>query len=193
MERMVNDLLDLTRTRLGGGIPVTPAAVDLDPVLREVLGELEAAHPEWELRCEVSGDLRGEWDRDRVAQVISNIVGNAFQDGTEKVPISVIFEGQEKEVVIAVKNEGPLIPPAHLTTIFEAMVRHGGEDGSTSLGLGLYIAREIVNAHHGTISVTSTTEEAGTTFTVRLPRHGKQVEAAHGEARRARGEGRPGP
>ena len=169
MERMVNDLLDLTRTRLGGGIPVVPTAVDLDPVLREVLGELEAAHPERELRCEVTGDLRGDWDRDRIAQVVSNIVGNAFQYGEEKTPISVIADGKEKEVVIAVKNEGPLIPPAHLTTIFDALVRHGGEDGSTSLGLGLYIAREIVNAHHGTISVTSTTE-GGTTFTIRLPR-----------------------
>ena len=193
MERMVNDLLDLTRTRLGGGIPVALTALDLEPVLREVLGELEAAHPDWELRFQVTGDLRGDWDRDRVAQVISNIVGNAFQHGKDKAPIRVIAEGQENEVVIAVKNEGPPIPPAHLSTIFEAMVRHGGDDGSTSLGLGLYIAREIVNAHHGTISVTSTTEEGGTTFTVRLPRHGKPVEATHGEADRARGESRPGP
>lgn len=193
MERMVSDLLDLTRTRLGGGIPVAPTAMDLAPVLREVLGELEAAHPDRELRFQVTGDLRGDWDRDRIAQVISNIVGNAFQYGEEKTPVIVVADGKETEVVIAVKNQGPPIPPAHLATIFDAMVRHGGEDGSSSLGLGLYIAREIVNAHHGTISVTSTAEEGGTTFTLRLPRHGAKLQAPLEEAPRAGGEVRPGP
>src|SRR5688572_2080063 len=81
MERMVKDLLDLTRTRLGGGIPVTPVSMNMDALVREVMGEFDASHPGRTLVYELQGDLRGEWDRDRIAQVISNLVGNALQHG----------------------------------------------------------------------------------------------------------------
>ena len=191
MERMVKDLLDLTRTRLGAGIPIARTAMDLDPLLRDVLAEFEASHPDRELRSEVTGDLHGDWDHDRLAQVISNLVGNALQHGVEKTPVRVLVRGLEKDVVVEINNEGPPIPHSDLTTLFDAMVRHSKNDkDSTSLGLGLYIAREIVNAHGGTIAVTSTKQD-GTTFTIRLPRHAAAPQSAQANAPLGRGETRP--
>ncbi|MGQ0508873.1 MAG: ATP-binding protein [Myxococcaceae bacterium] len=173
MSRMVGDLLDLTRSRLGTGIPVTPRPIDLAPVCQQVVSELEGTRPDCRLRFEAKGDLHGEWDGDRLAQVVSNLVSNALQYGGEGM-VSVLARGDSDEVVLAVHNEGSLIPPDMLIHIFDPMVRHPstspGVANATGLGLGLYIAREVVTAHGGTIGVTST-EEAGTTFTVQLPRH----------------------
>jgi signal transduction histidine kinase len=171
MNRMVSDLLDLTRTRLGPGIPVTPKPMDLAPACQQVISELEALHPECELRFESKGDLRGEWDSDRLVQVLSNLVGNAVQYGCDGGVVNVAAQEQGEEVVLRVQNMGPRIPESKLRHIFDPMVRHATGDGknSTGMGLGLYIAREVVTAHSGTISVTST-EKEGTTFTVRIPR-----------------------
>lgn len=172
MKRMVDDLLDLTRTRLGSGIPLAPHPMDLDDLCREVLAELQAFHPDRRFELHSEGDLRGVWDSDRLAQVLSNLVGNALQHGTQNGPIGVSASVEAQEVVIDVHNEGPTIPRALLSNIFEPMVRttDGGDaKGSTSLGLGLHIAREIVLAHGGTVKVTST-DRGGTTFSVRLPR-----------------------
>jgi hypothetical protein len=172
MRRMVNDLLDLTRTRLGAGIPIAPQPMDLDGTCREVLAEFQAVHPDRRLNFHSEGDLRGNWDSDRLAQVLSNLIGNALQHGERSKPIEVVARADAEEVVIEVHNEGRPIPRALLGNIFEPMVRHarGSEDtGSTSLGLGLHIARELVLTHRGTVAVTSTARE-GTTFSVRLPR-----------------------
>jgi hypothetical protein len=173
MTRMVNDLLDLTRTRLGAGIPIAPHRMDLDVLCREVLSEFGAAHPECLLDFHSEGDLRGHWDSDRIAQVLSNLIGNARQHGERNRPIAVLARGEaEEEVVIDIHNEGSPIPPDLLSNIFEPMVRNareGEEGGATSLGLGLHIAREVVLAHGGTVTVTSMAGE-GTTFSVRLPR-----------------------
>lgn len=172
MQRMVNDLLDLTRTRLGSGIPIAPRPMDLEELSREVLAELFAFHSDRRFDLHTEGDLRGVWDADRLAQVLSNLVGNALQHGAPDRPVRVVARDHGEEVVLEVLNEGVVIPRALLASIFEPMVREGGragEQASTSLGLGLHISREIVIAHGGTVSVTST-EAAGTRFTVRLPR-----------------------
>lgn len=172
MQRMVNDLLDLTRTRLGSGIPITPRPMDLDALSREVLAELEALHPTRRFDFHSEGDLRGIWDSDRLAQVLSNLVGNALQHGEPDRPIEVVAREDAGEVVIEVHNEGPAIPRALQANIFEPMVRDAGrpeEQAPRSLGLGLHITREIVIAHGGTVMVTST-GSSGTTFFVRLPR-----------------------
>jgi signal transduction histidine kinase len=172
MERMVNDLLDLTRTRLGAGIPIIPQPTELAPLLQEVLDEL-AAGQQHNITVDTQGDLRGVWDRDRLAQVISNLIGNAVQHGSPETPVHVRASGTAKEVTIEVHNWGPAISPAALPTVFEPMVRHAPRGQSTSLGLGLYIARELVASHGGTIRVTSTADE-GTTFRVCQPRVSKR-------------------
>jgi signal transduction histidine kinase len=171
MNRMVGDLLDLTRTRLGTGIPITPKPMDLDPVCHQVVAELEAVHPTCKLRFRSKGNLRGEWDADRLHQVISNLVANAVQYGCKEGPVSVDAHSQGREVVLAVHNRGAPIPDKAKKSIFEPMVRHhhGNGGNPAGLGLGLHIASEIVTAHGGTIGVTSTAKK-GTTFTVRLPR-----------------------
>ncbi|MCP3141603.1 sensor histidine kinase [Pyxidicoccus xibeiensis] len=182
MGRMVRDLLDLTRTRLGGGIPITPQAMDLEEMCREVLAELEAFQPDRRLVFQSSGNLRGAWDVDRLAQVLSNLVGNALQHGAHDKVIEVTGRGFDGEVVLEVHNEGQPIPPELLEHVFEPMVRSVstamGNASSTSLGLGLHITREIVLSHGGTVSVRST-ESEGTTFTVRLPRHYTSDSAPH--------------
>lgn len=174
MKRMVDDLLDLTRTRLGSGIPIVPEPMNLETLCREVIAELEAFHPDSPMDFHAEGNLRGFWDRDRLAQVLSNLVGNALQHGARDRCIEVVARGDGEEVVMEVHNEGRPIPPAMLANIFEPMVREGGRrEGdklSRSLGLGLHIAREIVLAHGGTVSVKST-DRGGTIFCVRLPRH----------------------
>lgn len=174
MNRMVNDLLDLTRTRLETGIPVTPNPMDITAVCRQVISEFQATHPGCQLQFRSSGDLGGDWDSDRIAQVISNLVGNAVNYGTPAEPVSIFAEGHGDEVEIRVHNIGAPIPENALKTIFSPMVRHlhDGQNAKnpTGLGLGLYIANEIVSAHRGTIEVNST-EKGGTTFTVKIPRH----------------------
>ena len=172
MSRMVNDLLDLTRTRLGAGIPVTPQRMDLTPVCHQVIAELESTHPDRHVQFEPKGDLHGEWDSDRLTQVLSNLVANALQYGREDGPVSVAVEPQGEQIVLRVHNEGPPLSEDTKRRIFDPMVRQPNPDGdthTTGLGLGLYIAREIVTAHGGTIAVTSP-EKEGTTFTVQLPR-----------------------
>jgi len=170
MDRMIGDLLDLTRTRFGKQIPMTRAPIDLDPLCRQVLAELEGQCP-GRLRFSSEGDLRGEWDGDRIAQVLSNLLRNAIQHGGTEDPITLVAMGGADEVVLKVQNGGPAIPQEALPHIFEPMVRHvEDEQTNTGLGLGLFIAFHVVMAHEGKLDVTSTAG-SGTTFTARLPRH----------------------
>lgn len=172
MSRMVNDLLDLTRTRLGDGIPVTRLPMDLSPLCQQVVAEFQAIYPDAGIYFESSGDLQGDWDSDRLTQVVSNLVSNALQYHADEGDVTLTVTGRPFDVVLKVHNDGPHIPANALKKIFEPMVRQPNEfaDKNVSgLGLGLYIAREIVSAHGGTIAVTSTRQQ-GTTFTVNLPR-----------------------
>ncbi len=170
MTRMISDLLDLARTRLGSSIPITPRRMDLTTVCQQVIAELEVVHADRQLRFESKGNLSGEWDSDRLTQVLSNLVANALQYG--EAAVSVVAQGHDDGVVLQVHNEGSPISESALKVIFEPMVRQPTQDidkNATGLGLGLYIARAIVTAHGGTIGATST-EKDGTTFTVQIPR-----------------------
>jgi signal transduction histidine kinase len=174
MERMVGDLLDLTRSRLGGGIPIERKWMDVAAVVREAASELGAAQPGCAVEVVAEGDMRGRWDEARLAQVVVNLVGNALEHGAPEVPVCVTLQGHRKEVTIAVHNHGVPIPPSMLPRVFEPMKRRHTrgartQGASSHLGLGLYIADRIIHAHGGRIDVTSS-PSAGTTFTIHLPR-----------------------
>jgi signal transduction histidine kinase len=171
MFRMISELLDFTRGRLGGGIPIAPRPVDLRRVVRGVVEELEVTRPERELVLSADGALEGEWDPDRLEQVVANLVGNALNYSPEGTPVLIRLRGGEDEVVLSVTNAGS-IPPELLPHIFDPFRRgHATAElrPADGLGLGLYIVQHVVRAHGGTIGVTSTQED-GTTFRVRLPR-----------------------
>lgn len=172
MVTMIRDVLDFARGRLGDGIQVVPSQVDLHRLCKEIVAEMTQAYPARTFSFEAAGDLRGEWDPDRVEQVLSNLVGNAVTHGEGAVRVTASDAGDD--VLMTVHNQGAAIPVAVLPTLFDPFSRaaqgvsgkHGAADG---LGLGLYIANEIVHAHGGTISVSSVQGE-GTTFAIRWPR-----------------------
>ena len=170
MARMIDQLLDFTRVRVGAGIPIERKRVALEPLLGQVLDELEDALPSSRLQLECRGDLTGTWDGDRLLQVFSNLLANAAQHGIALAGVRVDVDGRdEAQVQIDVHNMGA-IPAQLLPRLFEPMT--GGEgrrDRAQGLGLGLFISREIVKAHGGSIEVSSS-EAAGTTFRVSLPR-----------------------
>lgn len=169
--RLIDQLLDLTRSRLGGGIPIDPEPMDLEEACREIVNAMALSHPDRPISVDVSGDVAGVWDRDRLYQVIANLIANAIHHGAPRTPIAVRLDAHETEVTVEVSNRGDPIQAAILPTIFEAFrkkpTRHPSRSGG--LGLGLYIAQEIARAHGGSISVSSSDVE-GTTFCVRLPR-----------------------
>lgn len=174
MERMISDLLDYTRTRLGAGMPVNPAPLDLALLARELIYEYRAARPDRAIDFRADGDLNGRWDSDRVRQAISNLMGNALQHGSPDFPVTLSLTGDATSVVIEIRNGGEPIPPGELPKIFDPLIRgssaeHPKHNRPGSIGMGLYIAREVAKSHGGRIDVTSTVEE-GTSFTIRLPR-----------------------
>jgi signal transduction histidine kinase len=171
--RLIEQLLDLTRSRLGGGIPIARDRMDLEEVCREIVGETTLTHPDRALDVDVRGDVTGMWDRDRLHQIVANLIGNAIQHGAPRSPIEVRIDGGEAEVTLEVTNRGDPIPETILPTIFEAFRKKGARHRSRSegLGLGLFIAQQIAHAHGGSIAVGSS-DAQGTTLRVRLPRAG---------------------
>ncbi|WP_434391041.1 ATP-binding protein [Melittangium boletus] len=169
--RMVKDLLDFTQARLGGGIPIVPRTVDLHEVTRGVLEEVEAAHPTRHLEVRHEGEGRGEWDPDRLAQVVQNLVVNALKYSPEDSVVRVRTLAEDGGVSLSVANQGEPIPEHLRVRLFEPMQRGTAEvdKQGRSVGLGLYIVRSIVEAHGGRITVSSSKDE-GTVFTVHLPR-----------------------
>ncbi|WP_427309324.1 ATP-binding protein [Cupriavidus sp. H39] len=170
MNALLDDLCDFNRTKLGLGINITPAGIDLALVFGDAVDQLRAAHPAHRIELNVSGDLRGVWDGLRLQQLLSNLVTNAVTYGAADAPVRVVLTGQDAEVRIAVWNSGPPIDPQTLAQIFDPLKR--GPDphhkNAPGLGLGLYIASEIARAHQGSIEARS--DPAGTVFEVRLPR-----------------------
>jgi PAS domain S-box-containing protein len=175
MAGIISELLDFTRVRLGGGIAVQRADADLYQVARQAVEEAEMASPGRQVRLEARGDFRGRWDAGRLAQVVGNLLKNALTYSPPDTPVTVMLgeEGDWVRLVVCNQNrDGKPIPQERLPTLFDPFRRGGTEHTETApegLGLGLYIARELVAAHGGFIDVTST-ERDGTTFTLRLPR-----------------------
>ncbi|MFT3695958.1 MAG: PAS domain-containing protein [Kofleriaceae bacterium] len=168
--RLIADLLDFAKARIGTTIPINPRPTNLREIIEQVVDEFQVVAPNRVIRVGHLGDEEGRWDADRIAQVISNLVGNAIQHGLPNQPIVVESRIEGADAVLDVLNEGSPIPESELTELFEPF-RRGRDAGRArgSLGLGLYIAREVVNAHGGSISVVSERGQ-GTRFTVRLPR-----------------------
>ncbi len=175
MGRMVQALLDFTRIRVGGGMAISPVEGDLAEIVRRTIHDRSE---KGRISLTTEGNTRGRWDADRIAQVCSNLIGNAIEHGAAERPIHVRVLGSQNEVALEVRNEGAPIPADALGTLFDPFRRavrnvpskHGG------LGLGLYIVDQIVRAHGGTIDVRS--GEDGTTFGVHLPTHGTKAVAA---------------
>ena len=174
MGEMITDLLEYTKTRLGRGLEVSPQSGDLGSLCEEVLEEARAAHPRMGFEYEGGGELVAVFDHARLRQVLNNLLNNAAQHGDPSSTIVLALAQETDTVRLVVQNHGIPIPPEALQVIFNPLVQiaksktEPHERPSTSLGLGLFIAREIVLAHGGTIEVSSTAE-AGTAFTVRLP------------------------
>jgi signal transduction histidine kinase len=167
MERMIADLLDLTRMRLGGVIPLKPVRADLQRICEEVVLEVLASHSDAIVKFESSGDVTGNWDPDRLAQVVSNLVVNAIEYGG-KTPVTLVAFDARERVRLSVHNGGDPIPPNAQAKIFEPLAR-GTSEGGRNLGMGLFIARAVVVAHGGEVHLSSTAA-LGTTFEVTLPR-----------------------
>jgi signal transduction histidine kinase len=172
MAVMVGDLLELVRSRLGKRLPIEPASMDLADAAHEAIAQACAGNPECNPILEVTGDTRGVWDARRVSQLLQNLIGNALQHGLNKRDVTVTLSGEPDTVRLTVHNGGTPIPEDAIGTIFDPLVRSADEElgqPSTSLGLGLFIVKEVVTAHRGTIEVSSS-EAEGTLFTVVLPR-----------------------
>jgi signal transduction histidine kinase len=180
MVHLVGDLLDFTRSRLGGGIPITRAPMNMGKAVHDVVDEIGAAHPDRKIEIDARGELEGEWDCARISQVLANLLGNALEHGTPGTAVRVEVGGDNGEVCMSVGNRGPVIPGDRLNGIFNPMKpREGAANAPASgptgnLGLGLYIAERIVTAHAGRIDVRSSDVD-GTVFTVHLPRRSDGV------------------
>lgn len=166
MAGMIGALMDFTRARLGGGIPVEPRWTRLGDVVRPVVEEIEAAFPGRTVELALEDEPNGEWDPDRLAQVFGNLLTNALSYSPSDTPIEVRVRqvGDMARFEVSNRNEHGPIPPELLDDIFNPFRR---TEQSRGLGLGLYVAHEIVESHGGTIDVRS--DERGTTFTVTLP------------------------
>jgi len=171
--RMVEDLLDVARTRLGESMPLELQPTDAAVLCKQLVQDLAAINPRRDIRLESRGDLNGVWDSARLNQLLTNLVRNAVQHGDAASPITVRAIAEEGHAVFEVHNFGEPIPSAKLSLIFEPLVR--GNEGaemrahSNNMGLGLYIASTIAKAHSGTLSVESSRDK-GTLFSARLPR-----------------------
>lgn len=172
IKKLVSDLVDVSHARLGGSLPIEGEEMDLASASLDGVEEMRAFHPNRTFELNVSGDLRGTWDPARLSQLISNLLQNAIQHGAEGTPITLSARGKEEQVVLTVHNLGPVISQSARERIFEPLVRgerRAEARKSPSLGLGLYIAREIAIAHGGSIDLQSSQHE-GTHFIVCLPR-----------------------
>jgi signal transduction histidine kinase len=176
MKALLDDLVEYTRQRLGSGLAIEPASLQLGQFARDTLDEIAVVSGGRALELEVEGDLRVEWDARRLHQALSNLVLNALKYGSPSAPIRIRLDGTlEGEVILAVQNVGKPIPQTLLATIFDPLVRAPSEGfdtdlqmAGTNMGLGLYVVREIATAHGGCVEVTS--NDVATRFEMRLPR-----------------------
>jgi two-component system NtrC family sensor kinase len=169
MIRLIQDLLDYSRARLGQGLSIHPAAADLDELCRGALDQVRAAHAGRTVVYHHEGDGHGHWDPDRILQVLLNLLTNACRYSTPGSDVTLSWRGEPDRKVVTVHNQGPAISPELFGHIFEPFKR-GDAAGNTrgSIGLGLYIVKQIVVAHGGAVTVRSN-ESEGSTFEVVLP------------------------
>jgi signal transduction histidine kinase len=170
--RILEDVLDLTRSSFGTNIPVSKARTDLLALSERIADELRSVHGSRTIDVTHEGDPTGLWDAERLGQALSNLLGNAIQYGDVATPITASIHGKDPEFVeISVHNLGSAISDEAKNTIFQSWTRGQieGPGRHPHLGLGLYITRLIAEAHGGTVTVVSTHQD-GTTFTIRLPR-----------------------
>jgi signal transduction histidine kinase len=177
MDHMISELLDFTRARLGGGFALQLAPADLSEICRAIIDELRVASSVEIVQTEI-GNVTGRWDAGRLAEVVSNIVGNAIGYAAPGTSVAVDLRGEGERVFLSITNLGVNIAPELLRDVFlpfrrsrEASIHRSGH-----VGLGLYIAHEIVHAHGGTLDVRS--DEGSTTFSASLPRD-STARAAH--------------
>jgi signal transduction histidine kinase len=175
MQALLDDLRDYNRTKFGMGIKMRPTSLDAAVVITDELDLLRAAHPTRQIDLKVSGDTSGVWDGLRLRQVLTNLIENAIKYGRGDTAVQVTVTGDGSQLVLEVRNEGATIEASELSGIFDPLRRSmaGREtpDSANSLGLGLYIAREIVAEHGG--KITARSEQETTVFNVLLPRHPK--------------------
>jgi two-component system, sensor histidine kinase and response regulator len=178
MARMIEDMLDLARARLGGGIVVKREPADFKGLVERVMREHQAAAPERAIEARYAGNLSGDWDSERIAQVASNLIGNAVKHGSPSAPIHVSLDGTFPDQVSLVVKNGGTIPAEMLPHLFDPFrgTQHQSGRGD-GLGLGLYIVSQIVEAHEGSVDV-KTGEGGETEFCVRLPRGGVNARRA---------------
>lgn len=183
MSGLITDLLDFTRTRLGAGIPIDASVCDLRAVCEEAVDAARTSYPACEFLLNVEGELLVQGDVPRLQQALSNLLNNAVQHGESDKPVVVSAKADGAKAVLTVTNSGRPISPEWLQVIFEPLVQAPGamagphERSKTSIGLGLFIVREIVRGHGGEIDVESS-ETTGTVFTIRLPRLVKSAREA---------------
>jgi signal transduction histidine kinase len=170
MGRLIEDMLDLARARLAGGIVVKREPGDIKALVERVVRECQAASPGRVVETVYSGDFAGHWDAERIAQVVANLIGNALKHGDPTGPVQVRLDGtKQDEVILDVANWGTIPPELvnHLFDPFRGGQRPAGR--SEGLGLGLYIVYQVVKAHGGSVEVTTGTDDR-TVFQVSLPR-----------------------
>ncbi|MFJ1256858.1 ATP-binding protein [Cupriavidus sp. CuC1] len=172
LKALLDDLLDFNRTTLGLRINLGSDKVDLANLFAEELAQLRSAHPGHGINLEVKGDTKGVWDGRRLQQLLGNLVVNAIKYGAPDEPVRVVVAGDEREVRFEVRNSGRAIEQSTLAQLFDPLKRAPEHESSQtadgSLGLGLYIAREIARAHGG--EITALSDQTVTVFAVRLPR-----------------------
>lgn len=172
MAHMITDLIELTRVRLGAGIAINRARISICDLCTECIEEMRAIYPNRVFTLTCDEELSGDWDRARMSQVVANLLGNAVQHGAIDAPVTLKARGDGMSIELAVHNEGTAIPPDKIPKLFDLLFHERQSqttenDYANSLGLGLYIAKEIVLAHGGTIGVRSSGAD-GTTFMVRV-------------------------
>jgi signal transduction histidine kinase len=171
IDRLMDDLIIVVRSRMRVPLPLAKTDTNLGEICEQALGEAKASHGDTVFVLEQSGDLNGHWDRERLAEVVLNLALNAVIHGSAK-QVQIFAEDQGPEVVLRVANQGAPIPVEKQESIFDPFVHTRAASAAPArrgLGLGLFIVKEIVTGHDGTVAVTSTKSE-GTIFTVRLPR-----------------------
>ncbi|CAB3802885.1 sensor histidine kinase [Pararobbsia alpina] len=171
MQALLDDMVDFNRTRLGLGMNVAPTSIDLVQLFADELDQLRVVHPDRQVDLDAIGNCTGVWDGRRLQQLLGNLVLNAIKYGAQDAPVRVTVTGSDTEVLLEVRNVGTAIDRSTLDRVFDPLQRgpsHQGRDSDSSLGLGLYIAREITKAHGGEIDARS--DETETVFSVHLPR-----------------------